>query len=107
MRLNYHRAQEQEVELEPNALSLLTKIGQETSLRYASHLITASNMIASKRSSKKSVNQDDVSRSYRLFIDTKRSVEVSLKNSQPAHWMCADSIPVPVKIRIAVYWRAR
>lgn len=81
--LNWTRAQEQEVELEPNALSLLTKIGQETSLRYASHLITASNMIASKRPSQKAVNQDDVSRSYRLFIDTKRSVDVSLKYLQP------------------------
>ncbi|KAF3918871.1 hypothetical protein ABW20_dc0103238 [Dactylellina cionopaga] len=68
------RAQEQEVELEPNALSLLTKIGTETSLRYASQLITTSNMIASKRP-KKNVTVDDVSRSFKLFLDTGRSTK--------------------------------
>ncbi|KAF3921401.1 hypothetical protein ABW21_db0200631 [Orbilia brochopaga] len=68
------RAQEQEVDLEPNALSLLTKIGQETSLRYASQLITAANMIASKRP-KKMVVVDDVTRGYKLFLDTGRSTK--------------------------------
>ena len=79
--LTWNRAQEQEVELDPNALSLLTKIGQETSLRYASQLITTSHMIASKRS-KKTVTSDDVSRSYKLFLDPKRSTDVRLKSTR-------------------------
>ncbi|RVD88466.1 P-loop containing nucleoside triphosphate hydrolase [Arthrobotrys flagrans] len=68
------RAQEQEVDLDDNALTLLTKIGSETSLRYASQLITASNMIASKRP-KKTVTVDDVTRSFKLFLDTGRSAK--------------------------------
>ncbi|KAK6534331.1 RuvB-like protein 2 [Arthrobotrys megalospora] len=68
------RAQEQDVDLDANALSLLTKIGTETSLRYASQLITTANMIASKRP-KKTVTVDDVSRSFKLFLDTGRSTK--------------------------------
>ena len=65
-----------EVELDPNALALLTKIGEERSLRYASHLITMSNLIASRRPRDKQVKMEDVQRSYKLFLDSKRSAEV-------------------------------
>ena len=67
------RAQEEEVDVTPNALELLTKTASETGLRYASHLITTSALIAQKRRSAK-VNLEDVERSYRLFYDPKRSV---------------------------------
>ena len=43
------RATEEEVELSGDALALLTKIGQETSLRYAANLISVSQQIALKR----------------------------------------------------------
>ncbi|CCH45091.1 RuvB-like protein 2 [Wickerhamomyces ciferrii] len=67
------RAQEEEVELQSDALNLLTKIGQETSLRYASNLISVSNQLALKRRSEV-VELQDINRSYILFLDSARSV---------------------------------
>lgn len=68
------RAQEEDVEITPDALALLTKIGQETGLRYASNLITTSQLIAVKRRSK-AVGIEDVQRSFQLFYDPARSVK--------------------------------
>jgi len=68
------RAQEEEVDVTPDALALLTKIGQETGLRYASNLITTSQLIAAKRKAKQ-VSIDDVQRSFQLFYDSGRSVK--------------------------------
>jgi RuvB-like protein 2 len=68
------RANEEDVQLEPKALELLTKMASETSLRYAIQLITASSLIASKRKAMK-VDVPDVARAYKLFADVKRSME--------------------------------
>ncbi|CAK7229171.1 RuvB-like protein 2 [Sporothrix bragantina] len=68
------RAQEEEVELTPDALALLTKIGQETGLRYASNLITTSQLVSAKRRAKE-VSVEDVQRSFKLFYDPARSVK--------------------------------
>ncbi|KAL9128749.1 MAG: hypothetical protein Q9217_002628 [Psora testacea] len=68
------RAQEEEIDITPNALELLTKTASEAGLRYASNLITTSALIAQKRRSQK-VDLEDVERSYKLFYDPKRSVE--------------------------------
>lgn len=68
------RAQEEEVDVTPDALALLTKIGQETGLRYASNLITTSQLIAAKRKAKQ-VSIEDVQRSFQLFYDQARSVK--------------------------------
>ncbi|KAK9236368.1 TIP49 C-terminus-domain-containing protein [Lipomyces kononenkoae] len=68
------RAQEEEVELNPDALAILAKIGVETSLRYAANLIAVSHLAAAKRKSN-IVEVDDVKRSYTLFLDKDRSVE--------------------------------
>lgn len=68
------RAQEEEVEVTPNALELLTKIGKECGLRYASNLITTSTLLAQKRRVEK-IDQQDVERSYQLFYDPARSVK--------------------------------
>jgi RuvB-like protein 2 len=68
------RAQEEDVDVTPNALALLTKIGSETGLRYASNLITTSHLLSQKRKSK-AVDVDDVQRSYKLFYDPARSVK--------------------------------
>jgi RuvB-like protein 2 len=67
------RAQEEEVDVSPDALALLTKIGQEAGLRYASNLITTSQLISAKRKAKQ-VTVDDVQRSFKLFYDSNRSV---------------------------------
>lgn len=67
------RAQEEEVDLTPDALALLAKIGQEAGLRYASNIITTSTLLSQKRKSKE-VGIEDVQRSYQLFYDPTRSV---------------------------------
>jgi RuvB-like protein 2 len=69
------RAQEEEVDVTPDALALLTKIGQETGLRYASNLIITSDLIRKKRGGPE-VTIDDVQRSFALFYDPTRSVKV-------------------------------
>ncbi|ELR08817.1 RuvB-like protein 2 [Pseudogymnoascus destructans] len=68
------RAQEEEVDVSPDALALLTKIGQEAGLRYASNLITTSQLIMAKRRAKQ-VGIEDVQRSFQLFYDQTRSVK--------------------------------
>ncbi|KAG7118086.1 RuvB-like helicase 2 [Verticillium longisporum] len=68
------RAAEEEVEVSADALALLTKIGQEAGLRYASNLITTSQLISAKRKSK-AVDVADVQRSFSLFYDPDRSVK--------------------------------
>ncbi|KAF2861253.1 ATP-dependent DNA helicase reptin [Piedraia hortae CBS 480.64] len=66
------RAQEEDVDISANALALLTKIGQEAGLRYASNLVTTSFLLAQKRKANE-VDTQDVERSYRLFYDPARS----------------------------------
>jgi RuvB-like protein 2 len=68
------RAQEEEVDVSSDALALLTKIGQEAGLRYASNLITTSQLISAKRKAKQ-VDIGDVQRSFKLFYDQTRSVK--------------------------------
>jgi RuvB-like protein 2 len=45
------RCEEEDVEMTEEALELLTKIGVETTLRYAIQLITTSSLVAQKRKS--------------------------------------------------------
>ncbi|RKP23939.1 ruvB-like 2-like protein [Syncephalis pseudoplumigaleata] len=68
------RCDEEDVAIQADARDLLTKIGSETSLRYAMQLITAAHLVARKRKSDK-VEMADVQRVYQLFLDEKRSVE--------------------------------
>ncbi|KAK9847140.1 hypothetical protein MYU51_020417 [Penicillium brevicompactum] len=68
------RAQEIEIDLPPHALELLTKIGQESNLRYAINIITTSHLLSQKRNAKQ-VTVDDVQSSFRLFYDPARSVD--------------------------------
>ncbi|CAL9766430.1 unnamed protein product [Musa acuminata subsp. burmannicoides] len=68
------RCGEEEVELSKDAKLLLTKIGVETSLRYAIHLITVAALACQKRKGK-TVEMEDISRVYQLFLDVKRSTQ--------------------------------
>lgn len=68
------RFDEEEVTVVPDAADLLTKIGAETSLRYAIYLISAASLAAQRRKSS-SVEVEDVSKAYTLFLDVKRSVQ--------------------------------
>jgi RuvB-like protein 2 len=68
------RCEEEDVEITEEAKDLLTKIGMETSLRYAIHMITVGNLVCLKR---KGTEMDvaDIKKVYALFVDVKRSTE--------------------------------
>lgn len=68
------RCEEEDVEMTDDAKSLLTKIGSETSLRYAIHMITVASLVCSKRKGTE-VEVADIKRVYNLFVDVKRSTE--------------------------------
>jgi RuvB-like protein 2 len=97
------RAQEEEVDVSPDALALLTKIGEETGLRYASNLITTSYLLAQKRRATV-VSVDDVQRSFQLFYDPGRSVKVS--HPKPIDGTSLTH-PVCFRFREAIHWRGR
>jgi len=67
------RCEEEDVEMTDDAKDILTKVGMETSLRYAIHMITAANLVARKRKAAE-VDVADIKRVYSLFLDEKRSV---------------------------------
>lgn len=68
------RCEEEDVEMSEDARDLLTKIGHETSLRYAIHLINAASLSCQRRKGKE-VEIEDISRVYSLFVDVKRSTQ--------------------------------
>ncbi|KAJ9589444.1 hypothetical protein L9F63_017347, partial [Diploptera punctata] len=66
------RCEEEDCEMSDDALTVLTRIALETSLRYAIQLITTASLVCRKRKSTE-VNIEDVKRVYSLFIDESRS----------------------------------
>lgn len=75
------RAEEEDVEMSEEAKELLTKIGTESSLRYAIQLITVGNLVALKRKSQE-VDVQDIRKVYSLFVDVKRSAEFLIEYHQ-------------------------
>merc|ERR1711907_90078 len=69
------RCEEEDVEMTDDALSLLTRIGQDTTLRYAIHMITAAHLSCTKRQGTE-VGIEDIKKVYTLFMDLKRSVKI-------------------------------
>ncbi|XP_076115463.1 ruvB-like 2 [Mytilus galloprovincialis] len=76
------RCEEEDVEMTDDALTVLTRIGMETSLRYSIQLITAANLVSRKRKGTE-VEVDDIKRVYSLFLDESRSTQF-LKEYQQA-----------------------
>ena len=72
------RCEEEDVEMSDDAKELLTKIGHETSLRYAIQLITAADIACTKRKGEE-VDIEDISKVYTLFVDIKRSTQYMLE----------------------------
>ena len=72
------RCQEEEVDMEPTAMELLTRIASETSLRYAIHLIVTAQLVAQKNK-RKSVAMSDIERCFKLFVDVKRSTKLLME----------------------------
>jgi len=66
------RSEEEEVVMEPDALELLTEIGEKSSLRYVLQLISTAHLVCRKRKGEK-VTTDDIDKVYSLFSDLKRS----------------------------------
>merc|ERR1712224_371478 len=69
------RCEEEDVEMTDDGLSLLTRIGQGTSLRYAIHMITTAHLVCTKRQGTE-VGIEDIKKVYTLFMDLKRSVKM-------------------------------
>ncbi|XP_029636737.1 ruvB-like 2 [Octopus sinensis] len=68
------RCEEEDVEMSDDALTVLTRIGMETSVRYAIQLITTANLVCRKRKGTE-VDVDDIKRVYSLFLDESRSTQ--------------------------------
>ena len=75
------RCEEEDVEAEADARALLTKVGCETSLRYAMQLISAASHVASRAGSPR-VRMQDVSRAYSLFLDARRSAAYLVRDEE-------------------------
>merc|ERR1712186_8592 len=75
------RAEEEDVEMTDSAKELLTKIGRDSSLRYAIHLITVANLVALKRKAQE-VDVQDIRKVYSLFVDVKRSTQFLIEYQQ-------------------------
>merc|ERR1712216_815983 len=69
------RCEEEDVEMTDDALSLLTRIGEDTTLRYAIHMISTSHLVCMKRQGTE-VGIEDIKKVYTLFMDLKRSVKM-------------------------------
>ena len=72
------RSLEEQVDLDAQALELLTRIAKETSLRYAIQLIRTSYLRARKRKAK-TVEMADIQRCYELFVDVQRSTKLLME----------------------------
>jgi RuvB-like protein 2 len=68
------RCQEEDTQLTPEAVSVLTTMATQTTLRYALNLISTAQIIARKRKAEK-VDVEDLRRAYTYFMDEKRSVQ--------------------------------
>jgi RuvB-like protein 2 len=68
------RGEEEDVEMSDDSLDMLTKIGMETSLRYAIQMITVASLCCQKRKGTE-VGIEDIKRVYSLFVDVKRSTQ--------------------------------
>lgn len=68
------RCEEEDCEIADDALTVLTKIAVDASLRYSIQLISIANLITRKRKGNE-VEVKDIKRAYTLFHDEKRTVQ--------------------------------
>ncbi|KAG5844352.1 hypothetical protein ANANG_G00161600 [Anguilla anguilla] len=68
----FRTCEEEDVELSEEAHTVLTRIGLETSLRYAIQLISTAGLVCRKRRGTE-VQVEDIKRVYSLFLDESRS----------------------------------
>ena len=75
------RCEEEDVEMDDEALEGLSALGMKTSLRYVLQLITTSSLVAAKRKSSV-VQLKDIRQVYQLFCDLQRSTEYLKKHEE-------------------------
>jgi len=68
------RTEEEDAEISEEALTVLTKIANETSLRYAIQLISVAGLTAKKRKGTE-ISIEDIKKVYSLFLDEQRSTD--------------------------------
>eukprot|EP01068_Selenidium_serpulae_P014211 Selendium_serpulae@DN6070_c0_g1_i2.p2 len=68
------RAQTETINIDQDAMEMLGKIGQQTSLRYVMQLLTPANILA-KTGGRESISRDDVKDVDSLFFDAKASAK--------------------------------
>lgn len=68
------RTEEEDTEISDDALTVLTKIANETSLRYAIQLISVAGLACKKRKGTE-IAIEDIKKVYSLFLDEQRSCE--------------------------------
>lgn len=69
------RCEEEDCQLNAEALAVLTRIATTNSLRYAIQLITTANLV-SKRRKGTDVNVEDVTKVFNMFLDESRSSKI-------------------------------
>merc|ERR1719436_1403885 len=68
------RTEKEDTEISDDALTVLTKIANETSLRYAIQLISVAGLTCKKRKGTE-ISIEDIKKVYSLFLDEQRSCE--------------------------------
>ena len=66
------RCEEEDTEISDDALTVLTKVGGETSLRYSIQLISVASLACKKRKGTE-ISVEDIKKVYTLFLDEQRS----------------------------------
>jgi len=84
------RCEEEDTEISEDALTVLTKVGGETSLRYAIQLISVAGLVSKKRKGTE-ISIEDVKRVYSLFLDETRSVEFLKEYQDEFMFNCNES----------------
>jgi RuvB-like protein 2 len=92
------RCTEERVDMADDALELLTRIANETTLRYAIQMITTSYLVAKKRKSQ-TVQVAHIERCHKLFFDVQRSTKfiMEYQNQFLFHELEDDPKPAAAK----------
>ncbi|XP_053672157.1 ruvB-like helicase 2 [Anopheles nili] len=85
------RCEEEDCQINNDALMVLGRIATETSLRYAIQSITTASLV-SKRRKAADITVEDIRKVYSLFLDEKRSSKI-LKEYQDEYLFYDDSVP--------------
>lgn len=69
------RCEEEDCQLHPDALTVLTRIATTNSLRYAIQLITTANLVCKRRKATE-VSVEDIQKVFNMFLDESRSSKI-------------------------------